>query len=67
MPTQPGRPASRPTHAPVARGAGRSRQLKPEVAARLLEQRLRELYRKPVEELSESELLLMRAAFFRGA
>ena len=50
--------------------AKRSRQLKPEIAARLAQRnRVREvseLYEKSVTELSPDELSAMKAAFFRG-
>ena len=50
--------------------AKRSRQLKPEVAARLAERTrargLDELYEKSVSELSPDELSMMKAAFLRG-
>jgi hypothetical protein len=59
---------------PVAERAGaqgkKSRQLKPEIAARLAERnRARlvvELYQKSVTELSPDELSLMKADFFRN-
>ena len=50
--------------------AKRSRQLKPEIAARVAERnrarQLGELYEKSVTELSPDELSMMKAAFFRG-
>ena len=50
--------------------AKRSRRLKPEVAAKFAAlktaERLKELYDRPVEELSPEEIAQMRAAFFRG-
>lgn len=50
--------------------AKRSRQLKPEIAARLAQRsrarQLTELYEKSVSELSPDELSMMKAAFLRG-
>ena len=50
--------------------AKRSRQLKPEIAARLAQRnrarQVSELYEKSVDELSPDELSVMKAAFFRG-
>lgn len=49
---------------------GKARRLKPEVArkwaARRKEQELRNLYERPVEQLSPEEMARMKAAFFRG-
>ena len=46
------------------------RRLKPGVAAKLAAEmvgaEIRELYDRPVEELSPEEIAKMRAAFFRG-
>lgn len=48
----------------------RTRRLKPEYAAKFAAirttERVRELYDRPVEDLSPEELAKMRAAFFRG-
>lgn len=48
----------------------RVRRLKPEVAEKFAayrtEQKIQELYERPVDELSPEELAKMRAAFFRG-
>lgn len=48
----------------------RTRKLKPEVAAKFAAfrttERIKELYERPVEELSPEEIAQMRAAFFRG-
>lgn len=48
----------------------RSRRLKPGVAAKFIAaaegEEIRELYSRPVEELSPEEIARMRAAFFRG-
>jgi hypothetical protein len=51
-------------------GVKRMRRLKPGVAAKLVAAahgaEIRELYSRPVEELSPEEIARMRAAFFRG-
>lgn len=48
----------------------RRRRLKPEIAARRLQQRriqeIEQLYRRPVDELSPDELDRMKAVFFLG-
>jgi hypothetical protein len=48
----------------------RTRRLKPGVAAKLVAAahgaEIRELYSRPVQELSPEEIARMRAAFFRG-
>jgi len=55
------------TREPAA--ATRRRRLKPEVAARFAKATrvdIRELYSKPVEELTDRELGRMKAAFLQG-
>lgn len=50
--------------------AKRTRRLKPGVAAKFAAvvngEEIRELYARPVQELSPEEIARMRAAFFRG-
>ena len=47
-----------------------NRRLRPEVAAELIarnrEEKLQELYQKPVDKLDPEEILRMKQAFFRG-
>jgi hypothetical protein len=57
--------------APQSPSARPSRRLKPGVAAKFaaaqtMGAEIRELYDRPVEQLSPEEIALMRAAFFRG-
>ena len=56
--------------APIDSKSRPSRRLKPGVAAKMAAQTLgaeiRELYDRPVEDLSPEEIARMRAAFFRG-